>query len=86
MEAQSSYESIESSKNESKPKQQILAVQKDGSLCSSPSATSVKKHLGKVDLNTDEIFDQSNSEEYTTTSHDAVSFFYNQQKVVNMNL
>lgn len=70
LEVQSSYENIESSKDESKPKQLTIAVEKDGSLCSSPSTTSVKKNLCKVDPNTVEIFDQSNSEKYMTTSQD----------------
>lgn len=70
LEVQSSYENIESSKDESKPKQLTIAVEKDGSLCSSPSTTSVKKNLCKVDPNTVEFFDQSNSEKYMTTSQD----------------
>lgn len=73
LEIQSSYDNIESTKNESNPKQQILAVQIDGGLCSSPSATSVKNHMCKINHKAEQFFDQSNSEEYAKTSHNVDS-------------
>lgn len=70
LEVQPTSHTIDTSKNDSRQKQQALTIYKDGNLSSSPSSTtSVKKHVCKVDFNTDEV-EQTKPEGYTTSSHD----------------